>query len=268
MAKALKTIRNLAGDTPIDAALILGSGLSDIGDLLTDKVTIPFSDLKGFPQGGVSGHGKDLLIGQMGSRRLAILTGRQHYYEHGDPAAMRPALETLAELGAKTLLLTNSAGSLDHDVPPGNLMLLSDHINYAGVNPLIGEDTDARFVNMVDAYDPELRATTHAVAARLEIALKEGIYMWYSGPSFETPAEIRMARVLGADAVGMSTVPEVIVARFLGLRVAACSVITNLAAGMTGSELSHDETKEMAPLGGQRLATILKTMFADGLVDG
>ena len=263
MAKALKTIRNLAGDTPIDAALILGSGLSDIGDLLTDKVTIPFSDLKGFPQGGVSGHGKDLLIGQMGSRRLAILTGRQHYYEHGDPAAMRPALQTIAELGAKTLLLTNSAGSLDHDAPPGNLMLLSDHINYAGVNPLIGEDTDARFVNMVDAYDPELRATTHAVAARLEIALKEGIYMWYSGPSFETPAEIRMAQTLGANAVGMSTVPEVILARFLGLKVWACSSITNMGAGMAQEVISHTQTKDVAKYGAEKLKRLIPALMEE-----
>lgn len=263
MAKALKTIRKLAGETPIDAALILGSGLSEIGDLLADKVTIPFAELKGFPSGGVSGHGKDLLIGEMGGKRLAILTGRQHYYEHGDPAAMRPALETIAELGAKTLLLTNSAGSLDPEVTPGNLMLLSDHINYAGVNPLIGEETDARFVNMVDAYDPELRASTHAVAARAEIPLKEGVYMWYSGPSFETPAEIRMAQVLGANAVGMSTVPEVILARFLGLRVWACSSITNMGAGMAMEEISHTQTKEVAKLGAEKLKRLIPALVEE-----
>ncbi len=263
MAKALKTIRKLAGDAPIDAALILGSGLSDIGELLTDRVTIPFAELKGFPQGGVSGHGKELVVGEMGARRLAILTGRQHYYEHGDPAAMRPALETLAELGVKTLLLTNSAGSLDHDVPPGSLMLISDHINYAGVNPLIGEATDARFVNMVDAYDPALRATTHAVASRLEIALKEGVYMWYSGPSFETPAEIRMAITLGANAVGMSTVPEVILARFLGMRVWACSSITNMGAGMAQETISHSQTKEVAKLGAEKLKRLIPALVEE-----
>ena len=134
---------------------MLGSGLSALGDELDDKVAIPFSELKGFPGGGVSGHGRDLLIGTMGGKRVAILTGREHYYEHGNPAAMRPALETMAELGAKTLLLTNSAGSLDERIRPGDLMLLSDHINYAGMNPLIGEPTDRRFVNMVDCYDPD-----------------------------------------------------------------------------------------------------------------
>ena len=263
MAKAIKTIRKLAGDAPIDAALILGSGLSDIGDLLADKVTIAFSELKGFPQGGVSGHGKDLLVGQMGGKRIAILTGRQHYYEHGDPGAMRPALETIAELGAKTLLLTNSAGSLDADVQPGNLMLIADHINYAGVNPLIGEETDARFVNMVDAYDPDLRATTHAIAARLEIALKEGVYMWYSGPSFETPAEIRMAQTLGANAVGMSTVPEVILARFMGLKVWACSSITNMGAGMAQETISHTQTKEVAKLGAEKLKRLIPALVEE-----
>ncbi|WMT91783.1 purine-nucleoside phosphorylase [Pelagibacterium sp. H642] len=263
MAKAIKTIRNLAGNETVDAALILGSGLSEIGDLLVDKVTIPFSELEGFPQGGVSGHGKELLVGTMAGKRLAILTGRQHYYEHGDAAAMRPALETLSELGVKTLLLTNSAGSLDNDVVPGNLMLLADHINYAGANPLIGEPTDARFVNMVDAYDPELRAATHAVAARLEIALKEGVYMWYSGPSFETPAEIRMAVTLGANAVGMSTVPEVILGRFFGMRVWACSSITNMGAGMARETISHTQTKEVAKLGAEKLKRLIPALMEE-----
>lgn len=262
MAKAVKTIRKLAGDVPIDAALILGSGLSDIGGLLADKVTIPFADLKGFPQGGVSGHGKDLLIGQMGGKRLAILTGRQHFYEHGDPAAMRPALETLTELGTKTLLLTNSAGSLDHSVPPGDLMLISDHIAFSP-NPLIGEETDSRFVNMVDAYDPELRAATHAAASRLEIALKEGVYMWFSGPSFETPAEIRMAQTLGANAVGMSTVPEVILARFFGLKVWACSSITNMGAGMAQEDISHTQTKQVAKLGAEKLKRLIPALVEE-----
>ena len=263
MAKAHKTIRKLAGADPIDAALILGSGLSEIGDLLDERVAIPFDQLKGFPQGGVSGHGKDLLIGRMGGKRLAILTGRQHYYEHGDSAAMRPALETLAELGVGTLLLTNSAGSLDPEIVPGNLMLIADHINYAGVNPLIGEATDRRFVNMVDAYDPELRAATHVVASRLEIALKEGVYMWYSGPSFETPAEIRMAVTLGANAVGMSTVPEVILGRFFGMRVWACSSITNMGAGMAAETISHTQTKEVAKLGAEKLKRLIPALMEE-----
>ncbi|MEP4103191.1 MAG: purine-nucleoside phosphorylase, partial [Nitratireductor sp.] len=181
-----------------------------------------------------------------------------HYYEHGNAAAMRPALETLAGIGIKRLVLTNAAGSLDPDMPPGSVMLITDHINFSGTNPLFGEPSDRRFVGLTEAYDPAMRAALENAAEATGTPLKKGVYMWFSGPSFETPAEIRMARVFGADAVGMSTVPEVILARFLGMRVAACSVITNLAAGMTGEELSHQETKDMAPLGGARLAAVLR----------
>jgi purine-nucleoside phosphorylase len=257
---ATATIRRRAGDAPIDAALILGSGLSALADELSGRVTIPFAELDGFPGGAVSGHGRELLVGEMGGRRLAILTGREHYYEHGNAAAMRPALETLAELGATTLLLTNSAGSLDPEVQPGSLMLIADHINYAGMNPLIGEPTDRRFVNMVDAYDPELRRRAHELAAGLGIALKEGVYLWYSGPSFETVAEIRMAIGLGANAVGMSTAPEVILARMLGLRVWACSSITNMGAGLSDENISHEHTKTMAVQGAEKLRRLIPAL--------
>jgi len=149
-------------------------------------------------------------------------------------------------------------------MPPGSVMQITDHINYSGMNPLIGEESDRRFVGMTTAYDPELMLAMRNAAIRATVPLFGGVYMWFSGPSFETPAEIRMARVLGADAVGMSTVPEVILARFFGMRVAAASVITNYGAGMTGAELSHEETKDMAPVGGKRLAAILKEMIAGG----
>lgn len=258
MTKATKTIRKIAGDTPIAAALILGSGLSALGDELRDKITIPYSELKGFPaSGAVSGHGRDLLIGEMGGKRLAILSGREHYYEHGNAAAMRPALEAIAELGARTLLLTNSAGSLDPEIGPGNLMLIADHINYSGMNPLIGEPTDRRFVNMVNAYDPQLRRKSHEIANALGIALKEGVYLWYSGPSFETPAEIGMAIRLGANAVGMSTAPEVILARMLGLRVWACSSVTNMGAGLSDEQISHEHTKAVAVQGAEKLRRLI-----------
>ena len=169
MSKPAKTIQQFAGNDPITAALVLGSGLSAIGDLMADKVTIPYSELEGFPGGGVSGHGRDLLIGTMGGKRIAVLTGREHYYEHGNAAAMRPALETMAELGAQTLLLTNSAGSLDERFRPGDLMLISDHINYAGMNPLIGEASDRRFVGLTEAYDAQLRARMEQAAAAIPL---------------------------------------------------------------------------------------------------
>lgn len=258
-----RLVERIGGRTP-DLALVLGSGLGSLAGEVEDAVRIPYGELPGFPQSGVTGHAGEVVAGRLSGGQVLVLSGRAHYYEHGNAAAMRPVLETLAGIGIGKLLLTNAAGSLRPEMPPGSVMLLTDHINFSGTNPLFGEPTDRRFVGMTEAYDAELRAALKRAAEATGTALHEGVYMWFSGPSFETPAEIRMAGVLGADAVGMSTVPEVILARFLGLKVAACSVITNLAAGMTGQELSHEETKEVAPLGGRRLATILKAMLAEG----
>jgi purine-nucleoside phosphorylase len=258
-----RLVERLDGRAP-DLALVLGSGLGDLAGEVEDAVRVPYGQLPGFPESGVTGHAGEVVAGRLSGRQVLMLAGRSHYYEHGNPAAMRPVLETLAGLGIGKLILTNAAGSLKTEMGPGSVMLVTDHINFSGTNPLFGEPTDARFVGMTEAYDAAMRASLKQAAEATGMRLHEGVYMWFSGPSFETPAEIRMARVLGADAVGMSTVPEVILARFLGLRVAACSVITNLAAGMTGAELSHDETKEVAPLGGKRLAGMLKAMLAAG----
>ena len=260
MSKASKTISKIVGDVSLDAAIVLGSGLGEIARAVEGAVTIPYSELKGFPGGGVSGHGRDLVIGTLGGRKVAVLTGREHYYEHGNAAAMRPALEAVAALGAKTLLLTNSAGSLDERFRPGDLMLISDHINYAGMNPLIGEATDRRFVNLVDCYDPELRGKARDIAGQLGFSIGEGVYLWYSGPSFETVAEIRMAIKLGANAVGMSTAPEVILARFLGLKVWACSSITNMGAGLSDEVISHEHTKAMAVQGADKLRRLIPAL--------
>ncbi|ACE89232.1 purine nucleoside phosphorylase [Rhizobium phaseoli] len=244
--------------------IVLGSGLGSLVDQLDGAVRIPYRDLPGFPVSAVSGHAGEVVAGRLGGVPVIMLSGRVHYYEKGDANAMRLPLEVLKALGVEALILTNSAGSLREDMPPGSVMQITDHINYSGMNPLIGEESDQRFVGMTNAYDTDLAAAMRKAAAKLKIELAQGVYMWFSGPSFETPAEIRMARILGADAVGMSTVPEVIIARMLGLRVAAASVITNYGAGMTGNELSHEETKDMAPIGGARLAAILKEMIAAG----
>lgn len=250
------TIRSKAGAEPVSLGLILGSGLGHLSNRVAG-VAIPYGDLPGFPRAGVSGHNPNLVIGELFGTRVALFGAREHYYEHANPSAMRLPLEVLKELGADRLYLTNAAGSMRSDIPPGELMLIEDHLNFSGLNPLIGEPTDARFVPMKDAYDPDLRADL-AEAARSEgIGLKTGVYAWYSGPSFETPAEIRAIRTLGADAVGMSTVPEVILARFLGLRVAAVSAITNMAAGLSDEAISHDHTKAMAPLGAEKLERLL-----------
>lgn len=254
-------IRRHAGAEPIRVGLILGSGLGHLAKGV-DGNAIPYADLEGFPHAGVSGHSADLVVGQLEGQRVAVFGGRAHYYESGDPAAMRLPLETLKALGAEILILTNAAGSLRADMPTGSIMCLSDHINFSGLNPLIGEKTDARFVPMTEAHDPDLRARLHAAAKAAETEMFDGVYAWYSGPSFETPAEIRAIRTLGADAVGMSTVPEVILARFLGLRVAAISTITNMAAGLSSENISHEHTKAMAPLGAAKLERVIRGFLA------
>ena len=220
-------IQERAGDAPVRIGLILGSGLGHLAEAV-DGTSIDYGDLPGFPHAGVSGHNPKLVVGDLQGTRVAVFGGRAHYYENGRADAMRLPLEVLRELGADSLIVTNAAGSMRPDIPPGDLMLLSDHINFSGLNPLIGEPTDARFVPMTDAHDPMLRAALTAAADHEGITLKQGIYAWYSGPSFETPAEIRAIRTLGADAVGMSTVPEVILARFLGLKTAAISIVRKL----------------------------------------
>nr|WP_210345333.1 purine-nucleoside phosphorylase [Jiella flava] len=261
-------MRARIGDLRPVAAMVLGSGLGDLVAAVAVDQRIPFAEIPGFPVSTVSGHAGELVFGTLAGRKVLIVSGRVHYYEHGDAAAMRPVIAAIADLGIGSILLTNSAGSLREDIPPGSVMAIHDHIAFSGANPLIGEPSDARFVGLTNAYDKPLAQSMAAAASRLSEPLSSGVYMWFSGPAFETPAEIRMARILGADAVGMSTVPETILARFFGLRVAAASVITNFGAGMTGAELSHHETKDMAPKGGARLARIVETMLADGAFDG
>ena len=255
-------IRDRAGSVPVRLGLILGSGLGHIAGAVTG-VAIPYADLPGFPSGGVSGHNAVLVIGEFEGERIAVFGGRAHYYEQGRSDAMRLPLEVLQALGADTVIATNAAGSLRSDMPTGSIMCLSDHINFSGLNPLIGEPTDARFVPMKDAYDPAIRAGLVAAAAAEGVTMAQGVYAWYSGPSFETPAEIRAITLLGADAVGMSTVPEVILARFLGLKAAAISVITNMAAGMSAENISHEHTKAMAPIGAAKLEKVLRRYLRD-----
>ncbi len=262
-AEIAAIVRDHAGHEPVRMGLILGSGLGHIAGQV-EGTAIPYADLPGFPHAGVSGHNPNLVVGTLEGVRVAAFGGRAHYYESGDPAAMRLPLEVLKALGAESLLLTNAAGSLRPDMPTGSVMLLSDHINFSGLNPLIGEPTDARFVPMTDAHDPALRQALRDAARAEGVDLFEGVYAWYSGPSFETPAEIRAIRTLGADAVGMSTVPEVILARFLGLRVAAVSVLTNMAAGLSAESISHEHTKAMAPLGAAKLERVLRRFLRAG----
>lgn len=243
--------------------MILGSGLGDLAEEVEDAVRLPYSHLTGFPVSTVSSHGSELVAGSMEGVAVVVLSGRAHYYESGRPDVMRTPIETLKALGCDTLLLTNSAGSLREEFQPGSAMLITDHINWSGMNPLIGEEDESRFLDMSRAYDEDLRQSLLRAAKKEKVTLGQGVYMWFSGPSFETPAEIRMARTLGADAVGMSTVPEVILARFLGMRVAAISTITNYGAGLQAHALSHSETKSTALTAVDRLKRLIRCFLKD-----
>ncbi|MBO6754879.1 MAG: purine-nucleoside phosphorylase [Roseibium sp.] len=243
--------------------MILGSGLGSLAEEVEDAARIPYAHLTEFPISTVTSHSSELVAGTLAGVPVVILSGRAHYYESGDPAVMRTPVETLKELGCEILLATNAAGSLREEVAPGDPMIISDHVNGSGKNPLIGEEDEARFLDMSAAYDPELRAVLHRAAAETGDPVSDGVYMWFSGPSFETPAEIKMARLLGADAVGMSTVPEVIMARFVGLKVAAMSIITNYGAGMQAEALSHDETKSVAKQGMDRMKRIVRAFVKE-----
>lgn len=238
-------IRDRVSVTP-RVALVLGSGLGAVAEAVEEPVAIPYGELPGFPRPSVAGHGGTLVAGEIAGLPVAVLQGRAHYYESGRADGMNLALASLQEVGCERLILTNAAGSLRPEVGPGRLMLIRDHINFAGVSPLFGLAGNERFVDLVDAYDPGERARLRAVAEGLGIQLAEGVYVWFCGPHFETPAEIKAAQALGGDAVGMSTVPEAIVARVLGLKVTAISMITNLAAGMSAQALSHDQTMRAA----------------------
>ncbi len=244
-------------------AIVLGSSLGPVAEAVQDPLVIPYTELPGFPVPKISGHAGKLYVGKLGGQDVAVLAGRAHPYESGNAAVMRPAIEMLKGAGIETLILTNAAGSLKPDMRPGSIMLITDHINYSGMNPLIGQHGDENFVPMTDAYDPALRARFLAAAKAESIPLHQGVYCWYSGPSFETPAEIRMFQIIGGTAVGMSTVPETILARRFGLRVAGLSVITNLAAGIEGASPSHEETKREGAKTAENMKALIARFFRD-----
>ena len=237
--------RGIAG--PVGTLIVLGTGLGVIADSLEEAVTVPYADLPGFPQSSVSGHQGQLVVGRWEGASVAVLQGRGHYYESGDAGAMMTPFATLKALGAQVAVLTSAVGSVNLDWYPGNIAMVSDHINLSGVNPLIGMEGDKRFVPLADAYDATLRSRMRRAAVAGGVPnLREGVYMFFAGPSFETPAEIKVAKAMGADLVGMSTVPEVVLARYLGLRVLALAAVTNFATGLSGGNPTHAETKTAA----------------------
>lgn len=243
--------------------IVLGSGLGPFAEDVADAAVLSYDELEGFPAPGVGGHAGRLLVGSVSGTPVAVLHGRAHLYESGRADAMAVPVRTLAALGCEALLLTNAAGSLREEAGPGAVMAITDHIGLTGVSPLFGAPGDDRFVNMVDAYDPDLRARLHETASRIGLTLHDGVYAWFCGPHFETPAEIRAARVLGADAVGMSTAPECILGRHAGLRVAALSILTNLAAGMDEQGLSHEQTLSVAATAAEDVRRLLKAFLED-----
>jgi xanthosine phosphorylase len=262
-ATAAEVVRERAPGFAPRVGLVLGSGLGAVADALTDAVTIPYGDLPGFKVGGVGGHAGALVCGRRGDLEVACYSGRAHVYEGSTGAQVAAPVRLLAELGAEAVVLTCAAGSLDPANGPGSLVVFCDHINLMGFNPLAGPNDDTlgpRFPSLSGLYDAELRERLHAAAGE---RLPEGVYLAVQGPSFETPAEIRAFRTLGADLVGMSTVPEAIAARHCGLRVAAVAAVTNLAEGMGDVELSHEQTLAEAAKGGARLTALLGRFLED-----
>ena len=226
--------------------IVLGTGWDGVSGLVDGAVDIPYAELPAFPVLGVAGHAGSLRLGAIGGVGVVLLRGRKHAYETGDAGAMKGAIRTLAALGCKAVLLTNAAGSLATPMPAGSLMLISDHLNVVQRTPLHDEPGASRFIDMSSAYDPALRDQAAAAAEAAGIELHEGVYAWVLGPQFETPAEIRMLALLGAQAVGMSTVPETILARHAGLRVIGLAMLTNMGAGMAKETLSHAHTLHAA----------------------
>jgi homotetrameric cytidine deaminase len=241
-------------------ALVLGSGLGTVAGRLADAVTIDYADLPGFPRPTVQGHAGKLIVGTLGGVPLLCLAGRAHLYEGVGPGPINTVVRTLVALGCRVLLLTNATGSLRPEIGPGSLALIDDHINLQGTNPLVGANDERigpRFVDLSAIYSARLRDLLAAAAGRIGVPLARGVYLATLGPVFETPAEIRAYRLLGADLVGMSTVAEAISARHVGLEVAAISVVTNLAAGLADAPLSHDETLEHSTAAADRVGRLL-----------
>ncbi|HEV3376116.1 MAG TPA: purine-nucleoside phosphorylase [Thermoleophilaceae bacterium] len=258
--EAARVLTERAGFEP-RVGVVLGSGLGAVAEAVREPVRIGYEELPGFPRPSVEGHGGTVVAGRIGEVPVAVLQGRAHLYEGVDHDLVRTPVRALRAAGAEVLVLTNAAGSLRPELGPGRLMLISDHINMSGVNVLTGPNADElgdRFTSLRDAYDPRLRDALRAAAGELGIALAEGVYLAVSGPTFETPAEIRAFRTLGADAVGMSTVHETIVARHCGLRVAAVSAITNFAEGMSDEPVSHEQTLRDAARAAGDLAPLIR----------
>lgn len=241
-------------------ALVLGSGLGDLANLMEDSQVFEYKDIPGFPVSTVPGHAGRMVFGRFSGKDCVIMQGRFHYYEGYDAKTIALYIRVLKDLGVEKLLLTNAAGGVNEYYKPGDLMVITDHINFASVNPLIGSNDDeygSRFFDVSDAYSKDIRKCIDEAAYETGIMLRHGVYMMFTGPCYETPAEIKMARVLGADAVGMSTVPEIIMAAHCGLKAAGISCITNMAAGILDVPITHEEVMETGTLVKEKFKTLI-----------
>lgn len=266
VAAAAAAIRRRLGDRRPNAAIVLGSGLGGLADRITDPVRMGYRDVPGFPLATVQGHGAELVAGGLAQQTVLVQSGRFHMYEGHDAATCALPIRVFAMLGIPVVVLTNAAGGIRRTFMPGTLMLIADHVNLTFRNPLFGPvlPGEERFPDMSDPYDPGLRAVARTVARERGVRLEEGVYAGLLGPSYETPAEIRMLERLGADAVGMSTVVEVVAARARGLRCVGISIITNAAAGISAEKLSHTEVMETAERVNGALASLLEGIVARG----
>ena len=254
--------------TPLvpEVGIVLGSGLGGLADDLEDAVAIPFAELPGWPPATAPGHAGRLLLGRLGDRLVVMLQGRFHLYEGNDPGLVIQPVLLFGALGARIVVLTNAAGGLDPSFGPGTLMVMTDHLNLTGRSPLMGPNADElgpRFADLTDAWSPRLRRRLHAAAVAEAVEVREGIYVGLTGPTYETPAEVRMLAGLGGDAVGMSTVLECIAARWIGLEVCGVSLVTNAGAGYTGAALTHEEVLTSGAEAGPRLARVIRRFLAD-----
>ena len=264
MLNSSKIILKKIGKKKINYAVILGSGINNFFDKKDIDIEISYNKLKAFPKPTIKGHSGKLALGRVGKNYVACLYGRSHIYEGHKPENLVGPIRTLKEIGCKILITTNAAGSLNKKMPSGSLMLIDDHINWAGYNPLIGKNNERygpRFFDMSEAYNLLLRKKMKITAKKNKLPLFNGIYTMYSGPNFETPAEINALKKLGADAVGMSTIPEVLVANHCGIKVVAISIITNFAAGIKKTKLSHQETLREAKKAEKKVITLIKSFI-------
>ncbi len=258
---ALEAAVRARSDLVPEVGIVLGSGLGGLADELAEPVAIPFADLPGWPAATAPGHVGRLLLGRLDGVRVAMLQGRLHVYEGNDPGLVVQPVLLMGRLGARIVVLTNAAGGVDPDYGPGTLMIIADHLNLTGRTPLLGPNADAigpRFTDLTETWSPRLRARLREAFDGEGVAFREGIYAGLLGPSYETPAEVRMLRTLGADAVGMSTVLEAIAARWAGIEICGVSLITNTGAGYSGALLSHEEVLAAGAEAGPRLSSVLR----------